>query len=67
MLRYPFAAQNEGALVMKIMNAQVTPPPAATVSCELSQLVLMLLQKDPLLRPTTKEILCEVGSRIHPS
>lgn len=58
-LKHPFEARNQCALIMKIINAQVNPPPANQVSPELSRLVLTLLQKDPALRPTTKEVLCE--------
>jgi serine/threonine protein kinase len=46
---------------MKIIQAPVKPPASETISNELSRLVLWLLQKDPMLRPSTKDILNEVS------
>ena len=60
-LRHPFDARNQCALIMKIMNTPVEPPPAENGSKELIALVLLLLQKDPDQRPSIKDILCEVG------
>jgi serine/threonine protein kinase len=58
-LKHPFEARNQCALIMKIIQAPVKPPPSNLVSTELSRLILWLLQKDPLKRPNIKEILCE--------
>lgn len=58
-LKHPFEARNQCALIMKIMQAQVVPPSRSAVSAELSALCLWLLRKDPEMRPTVRDILCE--------
>jgi NIMA (never in mitosis gene a)-related kinase len=58
-LRHPFDARNQCALILKIIQAQVEPPPSTTTSDILCNLVLWLLQKDPINRPSTKDLLNE--------
>lgn len=58
-LSRPFTAGNQCALIMKIIQAQVEPPPSSHATPQLSQLILWLLQKDWKERPSVKEILCD--------
>jgi NIMA (never in mitosis gene a)-related kinase len=58
-LSRPFTAGNQCALIMKIIQAAVEPPPETHASGELSSLVLWLLQKDWRQRPSVKEVLCD--------
>jgi len=58
-LCHPFEARNQCALIMKIMQSPVKPPPEATVSPQLCRLILWLLQKDPNKRPRIRDILSE--------
>lgn len=58
-LCHPFEARNQCALIMKIMQSPVKPPPEATVSPQLSRFILWLLQKDPNKRPRIRDILLE--------
>ena len=58
-LRRPFEARNQAALIMKIVQADVTPPPMETVSPELRHLIIWLLQKRANDRPTIRDLLCE--------
>lgn len=58
-LRHPFDARNQCALILKIIQAQVEPPPSTTTSDILCNVVLWLLQKDPINRPSTKDLLNE--------
>lgn len=59
-LQHPFEARNQCALIMKIIEAQVKIPAGTIISIELRNLILWLLQKDPNLRPSVKDILNEV-------
>lgn len=61
-LQHPFEARNQCALILKIIEAKVKMPAgsAASVSLELRNLILWLLQKDPDTRPSAKDVLCEV-------
>lgn len=59
-LAHPFEARNQCALIMKIIEAQVKFPASTVISTELRNLILWLLQKDPNLRPSVKDILNEV-------
>ncbi len=65
-LCHPFEARNQCALIMKIMQAPVKPPPEATVSPQLCKLILWLLQKDPSNRPHIRDILLDgyVGQKL---
>jgi serine/threonine protein kinase len=63
MLSHPFDARNQCALIMKIVQAQMAPI-SPHVPPELRELVLWILQKDPKDRPKTKEILCDVSSKV---
>lgn len=58
-LRHPFDARNQCALILKIIQAKVEPPPSTTTSDELCNVVMWLLQKDPIDRPSTKDLLNE--------
>jgi serine/threonine protein kinase len=46
---------------MKIIEAQVKPPSSSNISPELVALIMWLLQKDPINRPSIKQIVNEVG------
>lgn len=61
-LQHPFEARNQCALILKIIDAQVKIPAGAqaSVSLELRNLILWLLQKDPDSRPSARDVLCEV-------
>ena len=54
-LTRPFEARNQCALIMKIVNSEIQPPPVDSVSTELRRLVTSLLQKDPNARPTVRK------------
>jgi serine/threonine protein kinase len=58
-LHHPFEARNQCALIMKIVQAQFSLPDPETTSPELSQLISWVLQKDPVDRPSIKQILNE--------
>jgi serine/threonine protein kinase len=58
-LEHPFEARNQCALIMKIIQSPVKPPPSTSVSAEMINLVLWLLQKDPNNRPSIKDLLHE--------
>jgi serine/threonine protein kinase len=58
-LHRPFEARNQCALIMKIVNSDITPPPTETVSPELRHLITWLLQKKSDKRPTIKDLLRE--------
>eukprot|EP00981_Chlorochromonas_danica_P004026 scaffold766_cov167-Ochromonas_danica.AAC.14 len=62
-LQRPFEARNQCALIMKIIESPVEPPPSTSNSQEMINLVLWLLQKDPIHRPSTRQILNEVVVR----
>ena len=62
-LCHPFEARNQCALIMKIMQSPVEPPPAENVSPQLSKLILWLLQKDPTSRPCINDLLGEMHVR----
>jgi NIMA (never in mitosis gene a)-related kinase len=55
-LKHPFEAQNQGALVLKIMKG-VYPPISTSYSPELSKVIQMCLNKDANIRPTTNQLL----------
>ena len=55
-LRRPFQANSMSAICVKILTASPPPLPASCGS-DLVQLVQLLLQKDPKLRPSMTEIL----------
>jgi serine/threonine protein kinase len=59
-LQHPFEARNQCALILKIIEAKVKMPAGVSVSLELRNLILWLLQKDPDTRPSAKDVLCEV-------
>ena len=58
-LCHPFEARNQCALIMKIIQSPVKPPPETSVSPQLCKLILWLLQKDPTKRPRIRDILCD--------
>lgn len=58
-LIHPFEANNQCALIMKIIEAPVSPPPSSTTSPVLTNLILWLLQKDPRQRPSVKDLFNE--------
>eukprot|EP01034_Spumella_vulgaris_P032682 gene32682-40331_t len=58
-LQHPFEARNQCALIMKIIEAQVKPPSSSNISVELVNLIMWLLQKDPVNRPSIKQIVNE--------
>ena len=62
-LEHPFEARNQCALIMKIIQSPVKPPPSTSVSAEMINLVLWLLQKDPNNRPSIKDLLNEAMTR----
>eukprot|EP01036_Dinobryon_divergens_P022734 gene22734-31020_t len=62
-LEHPFEARNQCALIMKIIQSPVKPPPSTSVSAEMINLVLWLLQKDPNNRPSIKDLLNEATIR----
>jgi len=55
-LKKPFEAENLLSLVFKIVQEK-HPPIPSSYSKELSDLIDMLLEKDPTKRPTIREIL----------
>lgn len=55
-LRHPFEAQNQGALILKILRGKYNPIPS-TYSRSLHELVDKLLIKDYRKRPTIEDIL----------
>jgi serine/threonine protein kinase len=59
-LQHPFEARNQCALILKIIEANVKCPPTSVMSAELRNVVMWLLQKDPNLRPSIKDMLNEV-------
>jgi NIMA (never in mitosis gene a)-related kinase len=60
MLTHPFDARNQCALIMKIVQAQMSPI-ADHVPPELRNLIIWALQKDPKDRPKIKHILNDVS------
>jgi hypothetical protein len=59
MLSHPFNARNQCALIMKIVQAQMTPV-EAHVPLVFRKLIEWILQKDPKDRPRINDILNEV-------
>jgi serine/threonine protein kinase len=59
MLKHPFDARNQCALIMKIVQAQMTPI-SSHVPESLQKLIEWILQKDPKDRPKIRDILNEV-------
>ena len=64
-LNHPFDAKNQLALIMKILQGQyppLVPPPekGGSISYDMINLITWLLQKDPLYRPSIRDLLCEV-------
>ena len=60
MLSHPFDARNQCALIMKIVQAQMTPisPHVPTPLCDF---INWILQKDPKDRPKIRDILNDVS------
>ena len=55
-LRHPFDANNQGALIIKIIRGQYPPLPS-TYSPKLSQLLDLCLERDTRRRPDSSELL----------
>jgi NIMA (never in mitosis gene a)-related kinase 1/4/5 len=55
-LRHPFEAQNQGALILKILRGKFNPI-LPSYSRSLHEMVEKLLQKDPRKRPSIQDIL----------
>jgi NIMA (never in mitosis gene a)-related kinase len=55
-LRHPFEANNQGALILKIVRGKFDPIPS-TFSKELSDMVNALLTRDYKKRPSIQEVL----------
>ena len=55
-LRHPFEANNQGALILKIVRGKFDPSPS-TFSKELSDMVNALLTRDYKKRPSIQEVL----------
>lgn len=58
-LKHPFDAKNQCALILKIIQSPVKPLARENASPGLSALILWLLNKDPVKRPSIREILSE--------
>lgn len=60
--RHPFEANNQCALILKIIQSPFAPLPRRDeLPPDLVHLIEWTLQKDPSARPTVRDILCEVG------
>jgi hypothetical protein len=55
-LKHPFEAQNQGALILKIVKGRFEPL-GAQYSAELASLVKQCLCRQPNLRPTTEQLI----------
>ena len=55
-LKYPFQADNSGALMMKVLSQKVPPVPN-NYSSDLKQLVTDMLNSEPQKRPSVHSIL----------
>lgn len=54
--RHPFEANNQGALILKIVRGKFEPI-SNTYSSDLKEMTELLLKKDPKKRPSLNEIL----------
>jgi serine/threonine protein kinase len=57
-LKHPFDARHQCALIMKIIQSPVPPLPKE-IPPELSRLTMWLLTKDPVQRPSIRDVICE--------
>lgn len=62
-LHRPFEARNQCALIMKIIESPVEPPPVERVGPTLRTIIMWLLEKKPENRPSVRELLNEIKVR----
>ena len=63
--RHPFDAQNEGALIRKIVKGVYAPLPTQRFSKAFCDLVYGMLQKDPSKRPSAMQFLSSPAVKAH--